>query len=108
MLVHPPPPRTSPANGTGLQGWPSLGMLVHLHPVPPAGGTAAAGDCSGSRTVAHVAELPPPGQVAEGPGEVPGEDHQATPRLSPVAHHRPHQGLPHWNPAEVLKGLPWG
>lgn len=82
-------------------------MLVH--PLPrPAGGTAAAGDSSGSRTVAHVAELPPSGQVAEGPREVPGEDHQATPRLPPVAHHRPHQGLPHWNPAEVLKGLPWG
>lgn len=81
-------------------------MLVHS--APPAGGTAAAGDRSGSWTVAHAAELPSPGQVAEGPGEVPGEDHQATPRLPPVAYHGPHQGLPHWDPAEVLKGLPWG
>lgn len=50
-----------------------------LHYPPPAGGSAAVGDRSGSWTVADVAELPPPGQVAEGPGEVPGEDHQAAP-----------------------------
>lgn len=62
--------------------WPGLGTLVRPwipHHPPPAGGAAAAGDSSGSWTVADVTELPPPGQVAEGPGEVPGEDHQAAP-----------------------------
>lgn len=75
---------------------------------PGAGGPAAAGDCGGSRAVADAAELPPPGQVAERSGEVLGEDHQAPPRLPPVAHHGPHQGLPHWDSAEVPKGLASG
>ena len=44
-----------------------------------AGGPAAAGDSGGSWAVADAAELPSLGQVAEGSGEVPGEDHQAPP-----------------------------
>lgn len=58
--------------------------------------------------MADAAELPSPGPVAERSGEVPGEDHQAPPRFPPVAHDRPHQGLPHWNSAEVLEGLALG
>lgn len=73
-----------------------------------AAGSAAAGDGGGSRAVADATELPSPGQVAEGSGEVPGEDHQAPPRLPPVAYHGPHQGLPHRDSAEVLEGLASG
>lgn len=85
-------------------GWPGLGTLTPPS-CPGAGGSAAAGDGGGSRAVADATELPSPGAVAEGSGEVPGEDRQAPPRLPPMAHHGPHQGLPHWDSAEVLEGL---
>ena len=68
------------------------------------GGAAAAGDGRVPGPVADAAELPPASPVAEAAGEVSREDHQAPPRLPPLAHNRPHPGLPHRHPAESPQG----
>lgn len=49
-------------------------------------------------------ELPPAGEVAEGAGEDPREDHQAQPQFPPVDHNQPHWRFPHWNTAKISKG----
>lgn len=59
--------------------------------------------------MADVAELSPSGEVAYQSGKGPGENYKPSPRLSPLADNGPDQGLPNWNPAEVLKGaVQWG
>ena len=59
--------------------------------------------CS-ERSLAASPELSPVGQVAQRPGEGPGEDHEAPPRLQTVAHHGPHPRLSHRNTPEVHEG----
>lgn len=72
----------------------------------PVVGTAAAGESGVSWPVVDAAELSPAGQVAEGPGENVGADHQTTPQLPLVDHYEPHPGIPHRHPAEVAQGIP--
>lgn len=65
---------------------------------------AVVGYRSVPRSLADAPELSSVSEVAEGAGEISRENHQTSPRLPSVAHHRSHQRLPHRHPAEISQG----
>lgn len=65
---------------------------------------AVAGDGCVPGSVADAAELSSASEMAEGARERSRKNHKASPRLPSVAHHRPHQRLPHRHPSEIPQG----
>lgn len=80
----------------------NVNIYIFLFHFP--GCIAVVGHRSVPRPVAHAPELSSVSEVAEGAGESSRENHKTSPRLPPVAHHRPHQRLPHRHPAEIPQG----